>query len=68
MKLLPLIVHEASHKFAGTHDYGYAMNADYAAKLRSHQNAIANADSYAWATLSVGMGKLIKSPQDLMGM
>lgn len=52
-----IIVHEATHKFAGTADYGYAaMNS---IKDVPPEKAVRNADSYAFAAMSVYLEKLV---------
>jgi hypothetical protein len=47
-----VIVHEATHKFAFTGDYGY-MSDDRAFFRMTGADAIRNADSYAYAAISV---------------
>lgn len=49
-----VIIHEASHKFLGTRDVDYAHAGAYAAM--SLQNSLVNADSYAWAAVSLYCG------------
>ena len=50
-KVAHLLLHEASHKFAGTHDYSYSFKNDYPEKY-GNSEARANADSYACAISS----------------
>ena len=53
-----VIIHEAAHKYLGVTDKKYAHEvADYAAL--SFSDCIDNADSYAWAALSLEAGHLI---------
>ena len=54
-----IIIHEATHKYLSTVDHFYAWNANYyQLKL---QDCLNNADSYAWAALSLCQG-VVKMP------
>lgn len=53
-----VIIHEACHKYWGVDDHLYAWNAGYDAL--SIEELLDNADSYAWAALSIEAGHLIK--------
>jgi hypothetical protein len=56
------IVHEATHKFAATGDYAYAHAAEYTTLRPEH--ATQNADSFAYAAMSVALGSVVW-PADL---
>lgn len=47
------LVHEASHKFCGTKDHAYAYQEDEYLSVMSSAEALNNADSYAWAVISL---------------
>ena len=52
-----LLIHEATHKFAGTYDYHYFTTLDGAQGTDpwgDKRQALANADSYAWFVWEVG--------------
>jgi hypothetical protein len=55
-----LLIHEASHRFALTADFAYTYEAGYA-QLSTSQS-LNNADSVAWACVSLSKGGLIKDP------
>ncbi len=50
------LIHEATHKFAGTIDYSYflADGVTPESKFTSREKALANADSYAYFVINVG--------------
>lgn len=62
--LARLIAHEATHKFAATADFGYAAN-NTITKLKT-EHAILNADSYAFAAMSI-LRKQLVTPDLLAG-
>jgi hypothetical protein len=51
------LIHEATHKFAGTLDYAYIHDAGY--KTLSMAQAVNNADSLAWTAMSFYMKKCL---------
>ncbi len=55
------VVHEATHKFVGTHDHGYfSLEGTYARREKVNVNtALQNADSFAWFTHQVGREKFL---------
>jgi hypothetical protein len=53
-----VIIHEAAHKYWGVDDHKYAWQAGY--DNLSIEDLLDNADSYAWAALSIEAGHLIK--------
>jgi hypothetical protein len=53
-----VIIHEACHKYWGVHDHLYGWQGGY--DNLSIDNLLDNADSYAWAALSIEAGYLIK--------
>ena len=53
-----VIIHEACHKYWGVTDHLYAWNGGY--DNLSIDDLLDNADSYAWAALSIEAGFLIK--------
>jgi Lysine-specific metallo-endopeptidase len=53
------IIHEATHKFADTRDFAYTDDAGYASLSR--QQALRNADSHAFAAVSIHKGHFFKS-------
>jgi hypothetical protein len=58
-----VIIHEAAHKFLGVDDKAYAHQDTYG--TQSLQDALANADSYAWAAVSLYCGSVkMGSPAD----
>ena len=57
------IIHEASHKFIGTHDFAYAGENRYS-NLDTRQ-AMLNADSYAFAVCSLARQRLFKDGNHL---
>ena len=52
------LIHEASHKFAGTLDYAYIHQANY--KTLTMPQAVNNADSFAFAAISNYQQKCVK--------
>jgi hypothetical protein len=50
------LIHEASHKYAGTIDYCYLKNADQTPRgtFDDKSKALINADSYGWFVVKVG--------------
>ncbi len=54
------LIHEATHKYAGTMDYCYFDNnsRDPDGEFTQKQYALVNADSYAWFVLKVGRSRL----------
>ena len=52
------LVHEATHKYAGTEDYCYFQDDGVTPRsaFTSKERALRNADSYAWFVLKVGRG------------
>jgi hypothetical protein len=46
-----LIIHEGAHRFTGVDDKAYHHESDY--KKQSSDDAMNNADSYAWFAASV---------------
>ena len=57
-----VIVHEATHKFAGTLDAAYCHNPFY--KHLSVFEATKNADSYTYVVLSIYCNQLIKDKEE----
>jgi len=53
-----VLIHEAAHKYWGVSDHCYAWNNGY--ENLSINQCLDNADSYAWAALSIEAGHLIK--------
>ena len=53
-----VIIHEASHKYWGVDDHSYGWDPGYDAL--SIADTLDNADSYAWAAVSIEAGHLIK--------
>lgn len=53
-----VIIHEACHKYWGVDDHKYGWEAGY--DNLSIEELLDNADSYAWAALSIEAGHLIK--------
>jgi hypothetical protein len=56
-----VIVHEAAHKFAGAGDVSYMHEGSF--RSMNADQAILNADSYAYAALSVLRGEVMKDTQ-----
>lgn len=54
-----VIIHEASHKYWAVNDHSYAWQGGYPENYRI-ADLLDNADSYAWAALSIKAGHLIK--------
>ena len=54
-----LIIHEAAHKYLNVDDKVYAKDAGYPPTLT---DCLDNADSYAWAAVSLGSGTLRNPP------
>ncbi len=54
------LMHEATHKVCDTYDYAYASDEVKYAAMPGYE-AIDNADSYAWAALSLFKNKLIRN-------
>jgi hypothetical protein len=63
-QLARLIVHEATHKFAGTSDHAYTYEEDDYEDL-TYQERVFNADSYAYVVISIALNKLIKNENQL---
>lgn len=61
------MVHEATHKYAGTDDYCYFDDDGETPRgtFNSKQRALANADSYAWFVLKVGRGLGLTMKNDM---
>lgn len=53
-----VLIHEAAHKYWAVADHAYAHQ-QAAYRSLTHEEAIDNADSYAWAALSLNAGGLI---------
>lgn len=49
------LIHEATHKFAGTIDYMYFENGKQPEGFTSKRDALINADSYAWFACNLGI-------------
>ncbi len=58
------LVHEASHKFAGTADFAYSHDPAY--KTQTPAQAVNNADSVAWVAVCLGEGASYKDAKDFM--
>jgi hypothetical protein len=56
-KIARIIVHEATHKFAGTDDVAYKWD-NLKHNVGGHANLSDNADSYAWACRLIWKRKL----------
>ena len=56
------LIHEASHKYAGTIDYSYFTNDSQRAisTFDDKAKALMNADSYAFFVLKIGRGSFLK--------
>ena len=63
-QLARIIVHEATHKFAGTRDNAYTYEEEDYEDL-TYQERVFNADSYAYVTISIALNKLIKNENEL---
>jgi len=63
-QLARIIVHEASHKFAGTRDHAYTYEEDDYEDL-TFQERVFNADSYAYVITSIALNELIKNENQL---
>ena len=59
------LIHEASHKFFYTRDFGYAGREEYFAMSKTE--AMMNADSYAYAAISLYKHRLFVTPEDVRG-
>ncbi|HQR42646.1 MAG TPA: hypothetical protein PLX97_08175, partial [Gemmatales bacterium] len=62
-----LIIHEASHKFAGTHDKAYAdgLGNDVKYESLSIQDKSINADCYGYFCTSMMLGSMVRGKRDL---
>ena len=63
-QLARIIVHEATHKFAGTRDHAYTYEEDDYEDLTT-QERVFNADSYAFVVISIALNKLIMNENQL---
>jgi hypothetical protein len=63
IQLARIIVHEATHKFAGTRDHAYTYEEDY--EDLTMEERVFNADSYAYVVISIALNKLIKNESRL---
>lgn len=63
MKAAITLIHEASHKFLDTLDFAYVYETKY--RYMSTDQALRNADSYAFAAASLFCGKLMCSDADI---
>ena len=63
-QLARIIVHEATHKFAGTSDHAYTYEENDYEDL-TMQERVFNADSYAYVIISIALNKLIKNENEL---
>ena len=61
------LVHEATHKYAGTDDYCYFEDDGVtpSSAFTSKERALRNADSYAWFVLKVGRGLGLTMKNDM---
>jgi hypothetical protein len=59
------IIHETSHKVAFTHDHAYAFKGDLRYQSLPSDLKMKNADSYAMAASSIGLGRLCANHDDL---
>jgi hypothetical protein len=58
------IIHEATHKFADTRDFAYADDAGY--KDLSMEQALCNADSYAYTAVSLYKNYFFKNSAEML--
>jgi hypothetical protein len=63
MEVAATIIHEASHKILDALDFAYVYESKY--QTMTTEEALRNADSYAFAAASLARGRLIKSQADL---
>ena len=63
MRVALTLIHEASHKFIDTFDFAYVYDPVYE-QLTTAQ-ALRNADSFAFAAVSIYLRRLVRTVSDL---
>jgi hypothetical protein len=62
-----VIVHEATHKFAGTEDMAYCLGQVWYPQMGAFEKTV-NADSYTYVVLSIYYNRLIKNKEECFGV